>query len=261
MNFGHMWSSAITQELGTADSTKLFTDARRQQAIDNGVLAFADLTECSKRQSTITTSNAVREYDLLSTVNVPGGDFLRLTKQSPEFQFTDSNGNVSYVTGADFPLRDLNWLNQYQPGWRQSTGGTPTAYYLREDGGSLYFGFDTPPTIGSSESAKVLLPYLARPSTMSASTAIPFTVGTQVRTDLEPYHQAPVHYAAYELEKLRVNEEASKTQWQLFLNFVERYLRSMRPRGGQTIRQARSYFSESKRRRGDVGGTLADPWA
>lgn len=261
MNFGHMWSSALTQELGTADSTKLFTDGRRQQAIDNGVLAFADLTECSLRQSTIASSHSVREYNLLSTVNVRGGDFLRLSKQSPEFQFTDSGGHVSYVTGADFPRRDLNWLNQYQQGWRESTGGTPTAYYLRPDGGALYFGFDTPPEIGSSESAKVLLPYLARPSTMSASTDVPFTIGGTVRTDLEPYHQAPVHYAAYELEKLRVNEEASKTQWQLFLSYVERYLRTMRPRGGQQVRMERNYFSESKRRRGEASGEISDPWS
>lgn len=261
MNFGHLWSSAVTQELGTSDSTKLFTDARRQQAVNNGFLAFVDLTECAQRQSTIASSHGVREYNLMSTVNVPGGDFLRLSKQAPEYQFEDSNGAVQYVTGDDFPRRDVNWLNTYEPGWRTSTGGTPSAYYLRPDGGAHYFGFNTPPNLGSSELGRVLLPYLARPAVMTASTDVPFTFGGAARTDLEPYHQGAAHYAAYELEKLRVNEAAAQTQWQLFMGYVERYLRSNRPRGGQQVRTGRSYFSEARARRHGVSdGPISDPW-
>lgn len=259
-----MWSSALTQELGDADSTRLFTDARRQQAVNNGVLMFTDLTECALRQSTITSSHGVREYDLLSTVNVPGGDFLKLSKQLPEYQFTDSGGNVTYVTGEDFPRRDINYLNTYQQGWRDSTGGTPSAYYLRPDGGSLFFGMDTPPQIVSTagESAKVLLPYVARPATMSNSTDVPFTFGTGVRTDLEPYHQGPVHYAAYELEKLRVNDQAAQTQWQLFLSYVERFLKTMRPKGGQQVRFARNYWAETRAKRWITSdAAIADPWS
>jgi hypothetical protein len=262
MNFGAMWSSALTQELGTADSTRLFTDARRQQAVNNGLLVFADLTECSMRQSTIVSSHGTREYNLMSTVNVPGGDFLRLSKQSPEYQFTNDTGIVQYVSGEDFPRRDINWLNQYQPGWRNSTGGTPSAYYLRADGGAHYFGFDTPPEIDSSESAKVLLPYVAKPATMSNSTDIPFTFGSTWRTDLEPYHQAAVHYAAYELEKLRVNEPAAQSQWQLFTAYVERYLRTTRHKGGQQMRSARNYFSEARSRRWNTSdAAISDPWS
>ena len=254
-----MYSSALTQEIGTADSTRLFTDARRQLGINNGVLAFVDLTECALRQSTIVSSHGVREYNLLSTVNVPGGDFLRCLNQQPEFHFTDASSRVTYITGDEFLRRDLNWLNQYQPGWRDSTGGTPSAWYLRPDGGALYFGFNTPPDIDSSESAKVIWPYLARPAVMSASTDVPFTFSGAARTDLEPYHQAAVHYAAYEMEKLRSDEGASQTQWQLFLGYVNRYIQSVRPRGGRQIRQMRNYFSEASRHRPD--GALADPWS
>ena len=262
MNFGHMWSSALTQELGTADSTRLFTDSRRQQAVNNGALMFADLTECVLRQSTIVSSHGVREYNLLSTVNVPGGDFLRPSKQLPEYQFTNDTGTVTYVTGDNFPRRDINWLNTYQPGWRASTGGTPSAWYLRPDGGSLFFGFDTPPELDSSETAKVLLPYVAKPQSMSASTDVPFTFGSTVRTDLEPYHMAPVHYAAYELEKLRINEPAAQTQWQLFVGYVERCVRAMRPKGGQQVRFARNYFAETRSRRWVTSdAAIADPWS
>lgn len=261
MQFSHQWSSALTAELGTADSTKLFTDARRQQAVNNGALAFVDLTECAVRQSTIVSSHGVREYNLLSTVNVPGGDFLRFAKQGPEFHWTDTAGRVTYITGDDFPRRDVNWLNQYQPGWRTSTGGTPRAYYDRPDGGAYYFGFDTPPTIASGQSAKVLLSYVARPQIMTASTDVPFTFSGLTRTDLEPYHHAPVHFAAYELEKLRGETEAIQTQWQLFASYVDRYLRALRPKGGRTVRLSRSYFSEGRAARWDRNGLRAWPWA
>lgn len=255
-----MYSSALTQELGTSDSTKLFTDARRKQAVNNGVLAFVDLTECAVRQSTIVSSHGVREYNLLSTVNIPGGDFLRLAKQGPEFHATDTAGRVQYITGEDFPRRDVNWLNQYQSGWRSSTGGTPGAYYERMDGGAYFFGFDTPPDIQSGHSAKVLLSYVARPVIMTASTDVPFTFSGLIRTDLEPYHMAGVHYAAYELEKLRGETQAVQTQWQLFTSYVERFLRAARPKGGRTMRTLRNYFSESRIRRVERSGLLADPW-
>lgn len=261
MEFSHLWSSAVTQELGTSDSTKLFTDARRKQAVNNGMIAFVDLTECAIRQSTIVSSHGVREYNLLSTVNVPGGDYLRMANQGPEFHFTDTASHVQYITGEDFPRRDINWLNQYQSGWRSSTGGTPSAYYLRPDGGAMYFGFDTPPQIDAGESAKVLLPYVARPATMSASTDVPFTFSGLTRTDLEPYHQAVAHYAAYELEKLRSDAAAVQTQWQLFTSYVERFIRSCRPKGGRQVRMVRNYFREASKRRWDGNGLLADPWA
>lgn len=262
MQFSHLWSSALTGELGTDDSTTLFTDARRQTAINNGALAFVDLTECAVRQSTITSSHGVREYNLMSSVNVPDQDFLRLAKQLPEYAFTDSNGTVSYLSGDDFPRRDINWLNQYQRGWRDSTGGTPSAYYLRPDGGALYVGFDTPPEIGSSESAKVILPYIAQPAVMSASTDVPFTFGSTWRADLQPYHQAVVHHAAYELEKLRLNDEGSQRQWQLFMGYVERFLRYLRPKGGSQVRLGRSYLGEARSRRWVVSdAAIADPWS
>ena len=262
MTFAHLYSSALTQELGTADSTRLFTDARRKLGINNGVLAFTDLTECYIRQSTVVSSHGVREYNLLSTVNVPGADFLRLARQGPEYQFTNDTTIVTYVSGKDFPRRDINWLNDFTPGWRRSTGGTPSAWYLRPDGGNLWFGFNTPPEIDSSESAKVLLTYVATPATMTDDTSVPFTIGSTVRTDLIGYHQAFTHYGAFELEKLRLNDAGSQSQWQQFMNYVERYIRLHRPRGGQQVRTGRNYFSEVRDRRWTSGdGALNDPWS
>ena len=136
------------------------------------------------------------------------------------------------------------------------------------DGGRRYFGLVPPPDIGSSESGKVVLPYIAKPQALTDDTHVPFAFAstaagpsTGVRTDLEPYHQAVVHYAAHQLEKLRVNTEQSDRQLQVFLGFVQRYLQMMRPKGGQTVKLARSYLAEPRRRRGAGGSDLPSPMA
>lgn len=267
MVFSHLYSSALHQELGTSDSTQLFTDARRKTAINNGALAFADYTECAQRQSTVTSSHGVAEYNLLSTVNIPGGDFLRLSKQGPEYHHVTSGGassnSTTFIAGPDlFPRRDIAWLNQYEPGWRNSTGSTPSAYYERTDGGQRFIGLVPPPDIQSSETGKLIVPYIAKPAVMTSDTDVPFTFGSTVRNDLEPYHPAIVHYAAHELELLRLNTDGSERQMQQFLGYVERYLRSQQPKGGQQVRLGRNYLGELRGRRGgqDVEQPVPYPW-
>ena len=268
MNFSEMYSSALDHELGTDDSTRLFTTLRRQRAVNRGHLEFCDLTQCAIRQSTLTCSNGVREYNLLSTVNIPGGDYLRMAPQLPEYQLLSSGSSKSttFIAGPDLlPRREVQWLNQYDPGWRGSTGGTPTAYYERMDGGQRLFGLTPPPLITSSESGKVLLPYYAKPSSMTADTHVPFTfvnttAVTTTREDLEPYHQALVHYAAYQLEKLRRDWEASERQLQLFLGYVTRYKVQSEPVGGQQVRFGRNYFTEVRQQRGRDDWTAYTPY-
>ncbi len=263
--FGHLSSAALFYELGTDDSTRLFTDERRKLATNEGVAQFADLTECFLRQSTIVSSHGVREYSLQSTVNIPGADYVRPSKQRPEYALVSSGGLVSYVSGEQFERREVDWLNQYEPGWRESTGGTPRYWYERLDGGVRYFGLHPPPQIGSSQTASVLFPYVATPPTLTSDTDVPFSIAstasgasTGIRTDLDIYHQAIVHYAAHKLEKLRVQTEASQTQMQIFLGWVERFINDRRPKGGQTIRTGRNYFAEQRRRRG-AGAELPTP--
>lgn len=253
MQFSHLYSSALDQELGTDDSTRLFLTARRQRAINEAQRQFCDLTECAIRQSTVSCSNGVREYNLLSTVNIPGGDFLRLASQGIEYHLMSSGGASSrstrFIAGDLLPRREIQWLNQYDLGWRASTGSDPTAYYERMDGGQRFLGLTPPPRIGSSEVGILILPYVAKPSSMTADTAVPFTFGSTVREDLEPYHPALAHYAAAELEKLRIDYEAVGRQMQLFLGYVERFVRSLIPHGPKTMRVARNYFGEVRKRR------------
>ena len=258
MLFSELYSSALDHELGTDDSTRLFLTARRQRAINRGHFEFCDLTECAIRQSTITCSNGVSEYNLLSTVNVRSGDFLRVAKQGIEYHLLSSGTTKStvIVAGDDLPRREIPWLNQYDLGWRRSTGGTPSAYYERRDGGSYFLGLVPPTRIGSSETAQVILPYVAKPSSMTADTNTPFTFSSVVREDLEPYHQALVHYAAAQLEKLRRDAEASQYQMQQFVGYIERYTRTQEPIGGWQVRMGRNYFNETRTRGdGDRGRT------
>ena len=261
MQFSHLYSSALDAELGTDDSTRLFTDARRKRAINQAHLQWADLTECAIRQSTVSCSNGVGEYNLLSTVNVASGDYLRLASQQPEYHLISSGSSAStrFIAGDDFPRREINWLNQNDPGWRGSTGADPSAYYERMDGGRRYLGLVPPPRIGSSEVGKVILPYVAKPSSMTSDTDVPFTFGSTVREDLEPYHQALVHYAASELEKLRLNTEGIQTQLQLFNGYLARFFRAKTPKGPKTIRTLRNYFAEIRSRR-SAGRDDRTPW-
>lgn len=254
MQFSHLYSSALDRELGTDDSTRLFTTGRRKDAINQGHLHFCILTECSRRESSFSCSNGISEYNLLSTVNVQPGDFLQFASQQPEFRHLSSGSTaiVTYVAGDSFPRRDLNWLNANTPGWRASTGGTPTAWYPRTDGGRYLFGLVPPPEIDSSESAVVTLPYVAAPSSLSSDTDVPFTFGSTVREDLAPFQQALVHYAAAELEKLRKDWAAVGVQQQLFQSYVQRYARARDPQGPRQVRTQRNYFTEVRQRRGSA---------
>lgn len=258
--FSHLYSSALDYELGTDDSTRLFTTARRKQAINEGVEQFGDLTGCFQRQREFPTSHGVREYSLQSTVNIPSADFVRLSAQLPEFRHVSSGSTaqVTYLSGENFQRRDVDWLNRYEPGWRASTGGTPQYWYERTGSGQRFFALHPPPEIGSSETAFVLLGYIAKAPILTSDTDVPWSNpsapgSTGIRSDLEVYHQGIVHYAAHKLEKLRVNTEAMQTQFQLFLGWVDRYRIDQRPKGGQTVRTSRDYFAESRHR-----GTQSD---
>ena len=246
VQFSSLYGSRLDEELGSADSTVLFTTARRQSAINRGVVEFAELTECYERSSTITIVGGTAEYDLNSTTIIVLGDFIRLSKQQVEFRYIDASSNETVLAGDDLRRRDLDWLNVYEPGWQTSTTASsvmqlPRLYYERMQGGHRYLGFWPTPSTGSSASARAIVQYIAMPTPMTSDTQEPFfSVGS--RTDLRPFHQAVVHFAAYQLEKLRRDTEASNAQLQRFLGYVQRFMQNTRVKGGTAITQGRSYF-------------------
>lgn len=259
--FGWLSADALDTELGSNDSAVLFTTARRQHAINEAQRQFADLTECVIKQSSVTLSSGSREFDLLSTAILPGSSvagFLRVADQGPAYLVSDSNGNLQTIAGDDFPERNVAWLDAADPGWRSTNCGTPSGWYLRRDAGSLNFGLNRPAQISTAETGELLIPYVVNPSSMTASTNQPFTFAGSVRKDLQPYHQALVHYAAHDLEKLRKDPEASDRQLQKFLGYVQRYIAAVKPKGAKSLRQQRSYFRNA--RGGESDHSPRAPW-
>jgi len=246
--FSSLYTTRLDRELGTDDSTTLFTTARRKQAINEGVSEFADLTECLVRTISIPIVGGTAEYDLNSTLNIPAGDFVRFGKEPIEFSyFLAASSQTQTLSGQDLPRRDVRWLDLYQPGWRQSTIASttmqvPSLHYVRADGPGLFVGFVPQPGVASGDSASFLVPYIAQAPTLVNDTSLPYTFNSSVRTDLATYHQAAVHYAASQLEKLRRDDQASDRQIQKFMGYVTRYLQSMRVKGGRAMMTARSYF-------------------
>ena len=226
---------------------------------------FADLTECLTRTSTIACSCAVTEYPLLSSGTLQNStDFVRLAKQGVEYLLTSSLGAVTQVSGEDFPRRDLDWRNQFDPHWRESTTPirTPTGYYVREDGGAVVIGLREPPLIGSSETGTLVVPYVVRPTPVTSSSAEPFTVNGSVRTDLRVYHKALPWFAGYKLLPLTGDVAGADRALQTFLGYVARYTQNARPKGGQHVTVARQYFQESRRmgRPGDPSIVAEGRW-
>lgn len=256
MQFSNLYTDRLDEELGTDDSTRLFLTARRKHQVNEGIRQFADMTDCFVKESSIACSGGTGEYDLLSTVNTTSGDFVRLSAQLPEYRLksSGSSGSTQYIGGQDFPRTTVQWLDQYEPGWRNSTGGTPQCWYERLQGGQRLIGMWPPPRITSSQVGTLRVPYVARPSSLTSDTQVPFKDSALAnRPDFEPYHDAFAHYAAYRLEKLRVNTEASQAQFQTFMGYVQRFLSALTPKGGSQVKPARSYFGQARSRGGWSG--------
>jgi hypothetical protein len=247
--FSSLYGTYLTHELGTDDSTVLFTTDRRKRALKDGIAQFADLSECLARTAVVTITSTAYEYDLNALTNA---DFARFAAgQSIVFQYTDASSNVSILAGReDLPHRTVAWLDNYEPGWRNSSASTsmqmPSATYLRPDGAALWLGFTPPPSSGSSASMLARVPYVPYIASSAVSTSgEPWTFNSSARIDLRPYFMAPVHYAAHQLEKLRRDQEASDRQLQKFLGYVQRHTQAMRQKGGTVLTYARSYFRRS----------------
>lgn len=245
-NFGDLYGTYLDHELRSSDATVLFTSTRRAQAVNDGIAEFANLTECLITVSSVVCSCNTQTYDLLSSGVLGSTAFVRLASRGLEFLLTSSNGQVTQLAGDDFPRRDIEWLNQYEPGWRQSTTPSmPTSYYVSQTNGRYLVGLNVPPDVGSSETAVLLVPFVARPALLASSASIPFG---NSRADLIPFYMAPVHYGAHQLEKLRGDDEASDRQYAKFMALVDRYTGKARQKGANFVRLAKNYLRDAQRR-------------
>lgn len=248
MTFTQLYGDALHIELGSEDTSSLFTTVRRKKAINDAQVEFAKQTECFRKSATITMVDETREYDLESVITAD--DYYGIAKDGAEYVYTDADGNVTYQSGFDFPRRDLDVLNVENPGWRNADSTTlPASWYLRESAGKVYFGLSEPSDVTAPATATVTLPYLALPPDMTGDTDEPYslTAGSDPKRSLRPWHQALVHYAAALLEPLRKNFAAEQRQRSLFAGFVADYLQRHRPRNGTRIQLARDYRGEAQR--------------
>ncbi len=246
--FSSLYGERLSRELGNADMTELFTTARRKAAINEAQAELADLTHCLVRISTVTLTGGQAEYNLLSTTVLQGGDFVRFADEQVTVRYTDASSNVTLLSGDDLPRRDAPWLNRYEPGWQVSTVASttmqlPSVYYDRKDGGAHLLGFWPTPSTGSSASMVAVVPYEARPATLTNDTDEPFTVNSSVRSDLRWMHQALVHYAASQLEKFRRDDSASERQLQKFMGYIARFWQERRGKNGNALTFARNYLT------------------
>lgn len=247
MDFVTLYGEALHIELGSQDTTSLFTTVRRKAAINKAQLEFVKRTGCFRRSASLALIHNQREYDLEASAVISGQDFLRVWDDGVELVVTVGT-NVSYRSGEDFPRRDVPLLNRQYPGWRSmSATSIPQSWYLRQDGGTVNFGLSEPPSITAPDTSTVTLPYVARPLDLSADADVPFALTANALQVLEPWHQALPHYAAALLERLRKNVSAEQKQLTLFAGYVADYLQQQVPTDGESIWMARDYRAEAGR--------------
>ena len=257
MTFTELYGDRLDRELGSSDTRQLFTTARRKSAINDAQREWVRQTECLVRELSITLLDGVREYDLRTRTT----DFWMLAKPGADLTIIETSGTRT-VSGPDFPQRSEAWLDAEEPDWRNASAGTPTAWYLRHSGGQLKFRVTPAPDTATSERWTVRLYYLAQPTDMSVDADEPFEVNGESPQWLRPWHQALVHYAAAQLEKLRRDHAASDMQLQRFVTYVTDFLQRQRPKGPRTVRWARDYRGEAagSMRSAMVGVYAPDPW-
>ena len=179
--------------------------------------------------------------------------FVRIASEGPAYITTDTAGDQQILAGPrDFPQVSIPVMDAVSGEWRATeTPADPTGWYERISGGQRFFGLDTPADVSTSETAELLIPFVAIPSSMTSDTAIPFAVSTNYRRDLNIYHQGLVHYAAHLMEKLRRDDERADRQMQMFLGYVARYQSQDRPKGPRQVRTG-SYFRDARGRGNDL---------
>lgn len=241
MTFLQLYGEKLSIELASSDTTILFTTARRKAAVNEAQDAFARMTGCTKRYGSIAVVDGTAEYDL-ETIT----DYIRLAG-APSIKIVGTS-DTRYIQGPDdFPRRDVEELDRTDPSWRAASDGTPSAWYIKEDGGATYFGLNPAPDVTVGDTWTIIVPYVADPADMSLDAAVPFTFSSNSLLRLVPYHQALAHYAAGLLEPLRKNYTGVTRQMQIYSGYVAQYLQQQREDGRDQLIDIRDYFGESHR--------------
>lgn len=241
MTFQQLYSTMLDVELASSQTT-LFTTVLRKKAVNDGVGAFVRMTDCFRRVGSISIVDGTATYDLEAAFT----DFIRLY-EDPSIKIVKAATTDRYIQGDDFLRKDTQQLDFEEPGWRSVSAGTPSNWYLENDGGVANLGLFPPPDVGTGETWTIRAPYVALPADMVGTSDEPFTLSANVAIRLRPYHQGLVHYAAAMLEPLRKNYAGAQRQMSLFNGYVAMYLQDERSDGPDQITMIRDYYGDSAR--------------
>ena len=240
MTFLELYGTELDRELASSQTT-LFTTARRKAAINAGQHEFLERTECLSRQLSLALVDATGEYDL----EVAAADFAWLARGGVSIAIVASSG-TTYIEGDALESVEVERLDREYPGWRAAAAGTPAKRYIRRDGGKVYFGLYPAPSIATGDTWTALIRYIPVVADMSADVDVPFTFSSTPMQSLRPFHRALVHFAAYDLEKLRKDLARSAAQFQLFEHYVNQWFVKTKPKGGQRVGFAVNYRDRTR---------------
>jgi hypothetical protein len=241
MTFADLYGTELDRELATADRTQRFTTVRRKAAVNAAQLEWNKRTEVLQKQTAVTIVDGTQEYDLEAVLT----DFMWIAKQGVSIKIV-SGSTTRYIEGDDLEITSIERLNKEEPGWRSVTASTPTQVYTRRVGGTVYLGFHPTPDITGTDVWTALVAYVVVPDDMSADADEPFTVSANPLKSMRPWHRALVHFAAYDLEKLRKDTARGGAQLQLFELEVAKFFGAEKPKGGQRVRLATDYRRQAR---------------
>lgn len=237
MTFLQMYGTKLSREIGSVDTTQLFTTTLRKEYVNEGQAKFNEQASCYVRRDEIALTDEDGEYD----IEVETTDYLWPATVGASIKRTvTATSSVSYIEGDDFQYITEEELNQERPGWRAHTAGTPTHWGFRAETSALNLFLYPAPDIPATETWALLWPYVAQPSDMTDDTHEPYGNATP-RITLRPYHDALLHYAAAQCEKLRKNWDGVERQMKMFAAFVAKYRADQAPKRGTSMRLRHSY--------------------
>jgi hypothetical protein len=254
MTFRELWDLELTKRLSSSDTTRLFTTARRQAAINRGAMTFARLTSCCVADCPLGV--LLVDGQGWVAVSTPASAFYNFSPQGLLLRRQNAAGKV-----WDVPLvrRGSEWMDRYRPGWRvwcadatKLNGGVPEEFVWWPGN---FYGLSTEAAAGNWGRDGIVsvfpLPFPSQfagelwqlvaiqwevPATMNADTDLPFVSSSSPSPSwLESYHPAVADFGAYQLEKLRRDVAAQDANLQAFNEHVQRYLGTRRQRGGDEV--------------------------
>lgn len=247
MTFADLYGEALHHELGSYDTTQLFTTVRRKAAINRAQKEFARLGKISlSKDITIPVVSGTLLYNLDTA---SANRFVAFGR--PPLRLRQTVTATSARTATSMVLRSTAWMDEERDGWRDSAAnGFPECIVYDPRDGVNWLAFAPKPNIPASETWDLVVPIAANAADMVLDAEVPF----DGRPDIEPFHWALAHFACAILERLRKDPDAEKSQVTKFGAYVEDWnAKSTRPPGAhKRVLMQRDYIGEASRARGGI---------